>query len=94
MAKVRLDNISKKVMHMQVGISTAKLGRVICSRDDETVFIKTIKTGKGYAKIRVTEKLWLKQNIFHGLRSGAAPTRLSNYYLLIIPSEREKTNNL
>ena len=54
MAKVRLD-ISKKVMYIQVGISTAKLGRVICCRDDETVFIKT---GKGYAKIRVTEKYY------------------------------------
>ena len=56
MAKIRLDNISKKVMYIQVGISTTKLWRVICSRDDETVFNKTIKTGKGYAKIRVTGK--------------------------------------
>ena len=42
-------------MCLQGGISIAKLGKVICSRDDETVFIKTIKTRKGYAKIRVTE---------------------------------------
>ena len=48
-AKVWLD-ISKKVMYIQVGISTAKLGTVICSRDDETVFIKS---GKVYAKIRL-----------------------------------------
>ena len=60
-AKVRLNDISKKVMYMyiQVGISSAILGRVICSRDDECVFIKTIKTGKGYAKIKVTEKRYV-----------------------------------
>ena len=56
MATVRLDDISKKVLYIQVGISTAKLGKVICSRDDESVFIKTIKTGNGYAKIKVIEK--------------------------------------
>ena len=58
MAKVRLNDISKKALYIQVGISTAKLWRVICSRDDESVFIKTIKTGKGYAKIKVTEKCY------------------------------------
>ena len=47
MAKIRLDNSSKKIlMYIQVGISTAKLGRVICSRDDETVFINSSKPSK------------------------------------------------
>ena len=80
MAKVRLDNISKTVMYIQVGISIAKLWRVICSRNDETVFIKTqnwerICKDKGYRKV-----LWLKQKIVHGFCGGAAATRPSNYY--------------
>ena len=43
---------------------------------------KTNKTGKGYAKIRVTEikALWLQQKLFHGLCDRAASTRPSNYY--------------
>ena len=48
MAKVIMDNILKKVVYIQVGISTTKFR--------ELFEAGVIKTGKGYAKIRVAEK--------------------------------------
>ena len=81
MANVRLDNISKKVMYIQVGISTAKLRRVTCSRDYETVFQnhqnwKRICKDKGYMQ----KSVMVKTQDIHGLCGRAARTRPSNYY--------------
>ena len=56
MAKVILDNILKKVVYIQVGISTSKLERIILAG--------FIKTGKGCAKIRVAEKRYGENKIY------------------------------
>ena len=52
MVKVRPDNISKNVMYY----TSRDFHHKIRESYDETVFIKTINTGIGCAKISITEK--------------------------------------